>query len=74
VQPRNGRLTVNGRSLVEPYLPADQRSSAGSYWNPTKLGADQFFVMGDDRSRSCDSREFGPIARSHILGEVIAIR
>lgn len=37
----------------------------------TRLGHDQFFVRGDNRSISCDSREFGPIYRSQIVGKVV---
>lgn len=35
---------------------------------PRRLGADQYFVLGDNRRRSCDSRRFGPIARRDIVG------
>jgi type IV secretory pathway protease TraF len=35
------------------------------------LARDQFFVMGDNRGNSCDSRTFGPIARGLILGKVL---
>jgi len=39
----------------------------------TTLAADQYFVIGDNRSDACDSRVFGPISKSSIVGEAIAI-
>ncbi len=62
-----GRVIVNGKTLKEPYVPlqfADDRSLAERV-----LPAHEYFVMGDHRSISSDSRDFGPVDRSLIYGK-----
>jgi len=62
-----GHVYVNGAALKEPYVPKryrDNRSMASM-----TLPSDQYFVMGDHRSISSDSREFGPVARHFIYGK-----
>lgn len=69
---RSGVTYINGHRLDEPYLPEawtidaswPDNSSTG-----TLLGPDQYFVMGDNRNRSQDSRFFGPISRDRIDGK-----
>jgi signal peptidase I len=63
----HGRVYVNGRLLHEPYVPtrfADDRSAAA-----IKIPAGEYFVLGDHRNISSDSREFGPVDRSLIYGK-----
>ena len=63
----HGRLIVNGQFVPEPYVPlrfADDRSEP-----ELLLPTDHYFVMGDHRSISSDSREFGPVGRSLIYGK-----
>ena len=48
-------------------LPGDNVFYQGSTYH---LGADEYFVEGDNRQHSTDSREYGPIARKDILGKV----
>ena len=56
-----------GSVLEESYLPRYQASIGQITKN---LGADEYFVMGDNRLESLDSRVFGPIKRSSIIGRV----
>ena len=65
---RGGSLYVNDKLLVEPYLPAGLRTDD---FGPVDVPADKLFVMGDNRSSSFDSRRFGPIDRSSLVGRVV---
>jgi signal peptidase I len=64
-----GHVFVNGTQLTEPYVfenqATDMPDNAGKTW---KLSADQVFVLGDHRQDSRDSRDFGPIEKSSIIG------
>ena len=67
----DGRVFVNGKHLVEPYVPSrysDDRSEAEMVLPPN-----EYFVMGDHRSISSDSREFGPVDRSLIYGKAVFV-
>ena len=48
-------------------------SHSDVYEFPLTLGEDEYFVMGDNRTNSRDSREIGPIKRSQIRGEALAV-
>jgi signal peptidase I len=70
----HGKVYVNGKLLHEPYLPSKERTFAYDLESQDEyfcLGTNQFFVMGDNRGNSCDSRSFGPITRGAILGRLI---
>jgi signal peptidase I len=63
----DGRTYINGRLLPEPYVPRrfrDTRSQDAMVIQP-----DQYFVMGDHRSISSDSRDFGAVPRDLIYGK-----
>jgi len=67
----HGLVYVNGKLLPEPYVPsrfADDRSQAEMVLPPH-----EYFVMGDHRSISSDSREFGPVDRSLIYGKAVFV-
>jgi len=68
VEGRGGRVFVNGRELVEPYLPAN---SVINDFGQVRVPPGQVFVMGDNRENSADSRVFGPIRLATIVGRVI---
>jgi len=69
-----GKVYVNGQLFKEPYLPQKMDTFAYDAESEDEficLARNQFFVMGDNRGNSCDSRTFGPIPRDLILGRVI---
>ena len=63
----DGRVYVNGRRIDEGYLPAGTRTTN---LPPTKVPAGHLFMMGDNRMASRDSRYFGPIEESAVIGRV----
>jgi signal peptidase I len=68
---RRGTIYINERQLNEPYLVPDRRGDGNT---PARvLGEDQFFMMGDNRQSSCDSREWGPVPRENLIGPVFAV-
>jgi signal peptidase I len=70
VSERAGTFYVDGRKLNEPYLTSYDRDSVTHTW--ARLGKGQYFVMGDNRIGSCDSRTWGSVARSAFVGPVVA--
>ncbi len=69
---RDGVVYINGHRLIEPYLPEawvvfNNWPATGSS-NGTVIPPNQYFVMGDNRNKSQDSRYFGPIGRDRIDG------
>jgi signal peptidase I len=64
-----GRLYLNGSLMDEPYVPPEFEDTK-SYPEIT-VPAESYFVLGDHRSMSNDSREFGPVLRSYIYGKAV---
>ncbi len=67
---RNQAVYINGQELIEPYLnePCQSRLCPDKIW---KLGSNDYFMMGDNRNHSRDSRVFGSIKREQIVGRAI---
>ncbi len=61
----NGQVYVNNKAIDEPYLV---KQSSTMNLPKTTIGANQMFMMGDNRERSSDSRVFGPIDKSTVVG------
>lgn len=64
---------INGEKLNEKYLPAGRPTPAGSFLlegTEVKAGPNQYFVIGDNREHSSDSREWGAITKQEIIGKV----
>jgi signal peptidase I len=69
VEIRDGGVWINGVRLDEPYVPdGDATRSEDSEFDTVDLGADEVWVMGDNRQHSVDSRTFGPVKTSEIIG------
>ncbi|MFW5708607.1 MAG: signal peptidase I [Chloroflexota bacterium] len=64
------QVYINGELLDEPYIKeaCNVRRCRDNTW---ELGPDQYFLMGDNRNVSQDSRSFGPVTRDHIIGEAL---
>lgn len=67
---REGVLFVNGQRQREPYVEESGRSGD---FGPLRVPDGHYFMMGDNREQSCDSRVWGPIERGAIIGKVFAI-
>ncbi len=73
VMVKDNEVFVNGRQLTENYIAAKTNLWEGGFSKngvPTKVEDGYLFVMGDNRPRSSDSREFGPIVQTSVIGQV----
>jgi signal peptidase I len=70
---KEGRVYLNGQKLSEPYLLPGTPTYTVSRKQELLIvcGNDQYFVLGDNRNNSYDSRYYGPISRRNILGALI---
>jgi signal peptidase I len=68
-------IYINGRLLAEPYLPQHDPlgPAIASRQDPYRVPAGEFFVLGDNRAISCDSRYWGPLKGSTIVGQVVLL-
>ena len=71
---QGGVLTVNGTTVVEDYIIDDpSKHHSDMDFREIRLGADEYFLMGDNRTGSTDSRYFGPFHRSDIISKDMLI-
>jgi signal peptidase I len=68
-------IYIDGRLLAEPYLPAYDPLGLpiASRRHPYRVPPGDFYMMGDNRAFSCDSRYWGPIKGSTIIGKVVLV-
>ncbi len=64
-----GRLYLNGRLMDEEYVPVQYQDTKS--YPEAIVPPDTYFVLGDHRSMSNDSRDFGPVPRSYIYGKAV---
>ncbi len=65
-----GVVYIDGERLDEPYVNG---GPPGPDFRERVLGADEYFMLGDNRGQSCDSRKWGPVTRDDLIGPVFAI-
>jgi signal peptidase I len=69
IEIRDGHLYINGQELADQYVPAGYLD--GSTYAPHRIPEEGYFVMGDHRDSSNDSRVFGPVPRQFIYGKAV---
>jgi signal peptidase I len=67
---RGGYIYINGKPLNEPYIKAARRDSRTIA--PIRIAPGHYFMMGDNRISSCDSRAWGTVPHGNLIGKVFA--
>ena len=84
ISSKGGAVYINGKRLAEPWLPPGPQSATNALAGgdshpqfdlpgPVKIPPGDYYVMGDNRQDSEDSRFFGPIPKSLIVGRAVAV-
>ncbi len=66
---KDGQPIVNGETMDEPYIRNCGSSGICELRKPIEIPADHYFMMGDNRGQSDDSRYWGPVPRDQIIGK-----
>jgi signal peptidase I len=68
LEERHGYVYVNSKKLDEPYVRPERRDVQS--YHALKIARGHFFMMGDNRASSCDSRRWGTVPRKSLIGKV----
>lgn len=69
---KGGSIYINGKRLEEPYLPKNSCTDTPDHQEKwIQLGKNQYYLLGDNRANSEDSRYYGVIQRKNILGQLV---
>lgn len=71
VSERRGVVYIDGQRLVEPYVDSSRLGHESRSW--PRVAPGHYFVMGDNRLHSCDSRDWGTVPRSSLIGPVMLL-
>lgn len=71
VSMRNGYVFIDGNRLDEPYMQGSYRGGESGEW--VRIPSARYFVLGDNRTMSCDSRRWGVVPRNNIIGRAEVI-
>jgi len=66
-----GRVYLNGSAVPEPYVPAEYDDFRS--YPEIKIPAHSYFLLGDHRTSSSDSRDFGPVDQRYIYGKAVFV-
>jgi signal peptidase I len=67
----SGIVFINDRRLMEPYIAGGRLGTDSQ--PPRKVPPRQYIFLGDNRTQSCDSRQWGSVPRDNIIGKVFAV-
>jgi signal peptidase I len=69
VSERRGTIFVDGERLIEPYVDPSLRGTSEGSW--PRIASGHYFMLGDNRTHSCDSRMWGTVPRDSLIGPVM---